>query len=166
LGLREQSRYFLTKFTDSLLGELSIAKLLVRPALNRGVYYPAMLKLACGWFYFGHVAEARAALDAARQELFTSTMSPEPKMKLASIYAMTLGHAEPNEAIAGFRELLERLPIHDTPSKIRVVESIALAMSSEDFAADTKTRTWLDEDEYAVRSKIHRDASNPPWKNS
>jgi hypothetical protein len=38
-----------------------------------------------------------------------------------------------------------------------VVESVVRAVADDDFAVGSRARRWLDEDEYLVRRRIHRD---------
>ena len=71
-------------------------------------------------------------------------------------------HAPADFALAGFAELFQRLAVTTfepagTIQRLRVVEAVALATAAEDFAADQKARRWLDEDEFLVRRRIHRD---------
>ena len=40
---------------------------------------------------------------------------------------------------------------------LNVVESVVLAVVSDDFTMGTNARRWLDDDEYLVRKRIHRD---------
>jgi len=38
-----------------------------------------------------------------------------------------------------------------------VIEAAVLALVHEDFLVDSGSRRWLDEDEFAVRQRIHAD---------
>ena len=38
-----------------------------------------------------------------------------------------------------------------------VVEATVLALVSEEFTLNSESRRWLDEDEFLVRRRIHRD---------
>lgn len=162
LGLADAAQALLSRLTDALTGGKSVAQLLKTPALNRGVMHPALLRLAGGWFYFGDEEPARLALAAVRGELFDGWMSPEPRNRLAADYATALGHAPADLAMDGFAELFDRLTVTGmgatgTIQRLRVMEAVALATASEGFAADARSRRWLDEDEYLVRRRIHRD---------
>ena len=44
-----------------------------------------------------------------------------------------------------------------TVAKLDVVESVVLAVVSDDFTLGTQARRWLDDDEFLVRRRIHRD---------
>ena len=43
------------------------------------------------------------------------------------------------------------------PSRLTVVEALILALVSEEFTVDRAARRWLDDDEFLVRRRIHRD---------
>jgi hypothetical protein len=146
--------------TQAITEGKSVGKLLQTPGLNRGVVYPALLRLAGGWFYFGQVEPARQALAAVRSELFEGSMSPDPRADLAAAYAAALGHAPPADAMAAYAELFQRLRVTSYNAilhRVKIVEAVALATAAEDFAADARSRRWLDEDEFVVRRRIHAD---------
>ena len=42
-------------------------------------------------------------------------------------------------------------------SQLDVVEAVVLAVVSDDFTMGTDARRWLDDDEFLVRRRIHRD---------
>ena len=162
LGLADEAKAMLGRMTEAVTEGQSVGKLLKARGLNREVVYPALLRLAGGWFYFGDDGPARQALAAARVELFDGSMSPEPRNRLAEAYATALGHAPLDEAMTGFAELFERLSVVSfdplgTIHRLRVVEAVTLATASEDFAFDARSRRWLDEDEFLIRRRIHRD---------
>jgi hypothetical protein len=162
LGLVDAARTLLDRMTDALTAGKSVGKYLGAPGLNRGVVYPALLRLAGGWFYFGQEEPARRALEAARAELFDGSMSPDPRADLAAAYAAALGHAPARAALDGFAELFARLRVTSYNAvlhRVKIVEAIALATGAEDFAADPRAKRWLDEDEYLVRRRIHADVA-------
>ena len=41
--------------------------------------------------------------------------------------------------------------------ELRVAEAVVLALAREDAAGGSAVRRWLDEDEYLVRRRVHRD---------
>ena len=158
VGQRELARDFLDRLGEAVMEGDSVAGLLTRPALNHGVYLPALLRLAGGWFYFGREADGREVIGAVGRELFEGWMSPQPRTDLACGYAMTLGYAPLALALPAFDELFRRLSAPADPvAKIRVIEAVVLAMSGEEFAADPAACQLLDEDEYLIRRRIHRD---------
>jgi hypothetical protein len=40
---------------------------------------------------------------------------------------------------------------------LNVVEAVVLTLASDDFALGAVTRRWLDEDEFLIRRRIHRE---------
>jgi hypothetical protein len=42
-------------------------------------------------------------------------------------------------------------------SQLRLIEAIVLAVVSDDFTLGAAARRWLDDDEYLVRRRIHKD---------
>jgi hypothetical protein len=46
---------------------------------------------------------------------------------------------------------------HFSVSQLDVVEAVVLAVVSDDFTQGTQARRWLDDDEFLVRRRIHRD---------
>jgi hypothetical protein len=49
---------------------------------------------------------------------------------------------------------------HFSVSQLDVVEAVVLAVVSDDFTMGTQARRWLDDDEFLVRRRIHRDLRN------
>lgn len=46
---------------------------------------------------------------------------------------------------------------HFSVNQLRVVEALVLAVVSEEFTMNSESRRWLDDDEFLVRRRIHRD---------
>ena len=46
---------------------------------------------------------------------------------------------------------------HYSLSQLTVVEAVVLAVVSDDFTMGSQARRWLDDDEFLVRRRIHRD---------
>ena len=89
------------------------------------------------------------------------------KAPLASAYVTALAQAPLDEALARVEELfagrMDRLTDgytthgHYARFQLNVVEAVVLALANEDFALGPAARRWLDDDEYLVRRRIHRD---------
>jgi hypothetical protein len=128
-----------------------------------------LLALAGGWFYVGREVPATEVLDEARRVLFT----PEPaadhrshRTELACAYAAALGQAPVRLALGRVEELFMRLTgvtdnlvtnTHYSLAKLRLIEAAVRAVVTDDFALGPAVRRWLDDDEYRVRRRIHRD---------
>ncbi|HEX5270288.1 MAG TPA: hypothetical protein VFW33_07375, partial [Gemmataceae bacterium] len=139
----------------------------------------ALLHVAAGWYYFGRDGQAETVLRAARSAL----LAPLPKGKdtnrpalsgrevmdrtdLARAYAAALSQAPVEVAQARFEELFDKLEgildtfttnTHYSRCQLQVVEAVVLAVVSDDFTVGNAVRRWLDDDEYLVRRRIHRD---------
>jgi hypothetical protein len=129
-----------------------------------------LLTLAGGWFYVGREARAVEVLDEARRLLFSRELSAEPRRRqqtdLACAYAAALGHAPARLALPRVEEIFARLHgvtdnlvtnTHFSLAKLRLVEAAVRAVVTDDFALGPAVRRWLDDDEYRVRRRIHRD---------
>jgi hypothetical protein len=46
---------------------------------------------------------------------------------------------------------------HYSLARLRLVEAAVLAVVNDDFALGPTVRRWLDDDEYRVRRRVHRD---------
>jgi hypothetical protein len=131
----------------------------------------ALTHVANGLFYFGKDAEATAILDTVRAELFSGPLGPKDgsgslrRGKLACAYVSLLGHAPVELAKQRIEELFQRLESVYTSwltrgfcvVHTRIIESVVLAIVSDEFTQGAELRRWLDDDEYLIRKRIHED---------
>lgn len=126
----------------------------------------ALLQVATGWYYFGQDDRARPVLDEIRKVLFEGDLISVRQTELACAYVAALGHAPLDFAAGRLHELFRKVErIQDTfttnshyaLSKLKLIEAVILTLVSEDAALDTAGRRWLDDDEYLIRRRIHRD---------
>jgi hypothetical protein len=140
-----------------------------------GAALRALLHIAAGWYYFGRNEPAEMVIQAARKALLQEVAPPASpfssgdaieRSKLACAYAAALSQAPPETARRRFEELFGKLQgIRDafTTNKyfgrlqLEVIEAVVLAVVSEDFTLGTHVRRWLDEEEFLIRRRIHRD---------
>jgi hypothetical protein len=124
------------------------------------------LHLTAGWFYVGADLDATTTLDDTRLVLFSGRLTPKDQVPIACAYAQALGHAPIRMALGRVEEIFQRLQnVHDQFStnthfslaRLRVVEAAVLAIVNDDFALGPAVRRWLDDDEFRVRRRIHRD---------
>lgn len=149
---------------------------------QRGKALQSLLHLAGGWLTFGLTDQATSILDDARGEL----TDPNPALlqskdytklaqayakdytELAQAYVAALGHGPADAGLPRITELFRemdpgRVVNSYTSAKfysrlhLNLVEETVLAVVSDDFALGPAGRRWLDEDEYLVRRRIHRD---------
>jgi hypothetical protein len=166
LGLRDKISRLLHQVADLILERQDLAAVRART----GIHWPAtvrtLLHISSGWLFFGRVDDALPVLDAARDLLFSGTLVYHEKNPLSCTYATALGQAPVELSLAKYLELFPRIGrIWDTletrhyfsQSQLQLIESVVLAMVSDDFVLGQNARRWLDEDEYLVRRRIHRD---------
>ncbi|MCS6866684.1 MAG: hypothetical protein NZS48_16650 [Gemmata sp.] len=125
------------------------------------------IALAAGWFVAGDTEAGWRILDMARDQLrLPPPLPPRQHTELMLLYAETLGLAPPTLALGRLEELLQlpdRLAISSstncyfTLQVLRLVDSLVRAIVTEDFALSPAVRAWLDEDEFLIRRRIHRD---------
>jgi hypothetical protein len=166
LGLRAESDRLLAAVADHYLPGGNLARAKSRRGAEWPAALPALLQLAAGWFYVGRDGPAGAILDEARATLFAQSLPPERRAPLAIAYVGALGQASVRLALGRIEELFHRLPAlpdrastntHYGLSALRLVEAVVLAVVNDDFALGPAVRRWLDDDEYVVRRRIHRD---------
>lgn len=125
-----------------------------------------LMQVAAGWLYFGREENAWPILDRVRTMLFKDDVKAARRTNLAVGYIRTLGQAQVEFALPRLTELFENLDgisggyttnSHYGLPQIDIVEATMLAMVSDDFTHDKDSRRWMDDDEYLVRRRIHRD---------
>lgn len=125
------------------------------------------LQVASGWFYFGEFARAWPVVDHVRKLLFDGKdLLAVNRRDLACAYVTALGQSPVEDAVPRMTEVFAELgSIHDSAttnshysvSQLKLVEAMVLAMVGEGMVLDRGARRWLEEDEYLVRRRIHRD---------
>jgi len=170
LGMRQEIELLLRQLEDLLLQGKNPADLSAAEFDGRAEPIMALLHLASGWYYFGPDDVAGIVVNLARGALLSGPLpvgaNRNPRTDLACAYAATLGHAPLEFAHQHFVELFKRLESvstswHTTPGycalQMKVVESVVLAVVSDDFIQGAQMRRWLDDDEYLIRKRIHED---------
>jgi hypothetical protein len=166
LGMRDEIDQILRQMADLVLEgqEVKAIDFLKReqgPAALR-----ALLQVAAGWYFFGRDSQAEPILQAARAALLSGALQPRDQTQLATAYASAVGQAPVEVAQKRLEEVFRQLrgikdtyttSSHFSVSQLDVVESVVLAVVSEDFTMGTQARRWLDDDEFLVRRRIHRD---------
>lgn len=176
LGLRDEIDKLLRRILALVLDGRSVAQVKSRYAARPDQWWRALqtlLALAGGWLTFGNFDEANPILDEARAELLAPhrrTAEPHHKEfpKLAQAYIGAVAQGPSESGITRIAELIRqmdpsRVPVAYTTAPyysrlhLNIVEEIVLAIVSDEFALGPAGRRWLDEDEYLVRRRIHRD---------
>lgn len=179
LGMREEIDQLLNLMEGVILQGQDIQHLDIQKMQNWPASLKALLHVAGERFYFGRDRQAEPVLQAVRAHLFReeSGASIKDRTSLACVYAKTVGQAAVEVAQKRLEELFRNLAgIRDTYttnsysiqsggdskpgyglSQLDVVEAVVLAVASEDFTLGSHARRWLDDDEFIVRRRIHRD---------
>jgi hypothetical protein len=166
VGARDLLQPIIERMAEQLLGEGGLERLRSRPAVNWGIVLKALTQLAGGWYYLDHDDRAIEIVDEIRTRLFARTLRAEEQTDLAVAYASLLGLSPPATAWERISDLCMNLGCLSIPGtvnthvhqiELRTFEAAILAVTSTDFSTGGAIRKWLDEDEYVVRRRIHRD---------
>jgi hypothetical protein len=175
LGMREEIGRLLDRMAALVLDlkPADAAKPLVLQGERRGPKagewsrtLKLLLHVASGWFYFGQDSRAKPILDEARAVLFEGELTSREQTELACGYVRTLGQGPAELALARLEELFLNLGrVHDSYttnshyslSRLDFLEAVVFSLVSDDFTLDQAGRRWLDDDEFLVRRRIHRD---------
>jgi len=127
----------------------------------------ARLHTAAALAYLGEMDRARPVFEEALTVLAGELPMPA-RLQITRTLARALGAAPLEYALAGLDELPKRLDVvtdsfntnsHVCLSVLDFMEALVLGYVSDDLAIDHVARRFLDEDEYLVRRRIHRDLS-------
>lgn len=127
----------------------------------------ARLHTAAALAYIGETDRARPVFEEALTSLAGELAMPE-RLRLTRALSRALGAAPIQYAISGLDALQKKLDIitdsfntntHVCLSVVDFMEALTLGYASEDLAIDHVARRFLDDDEYLVRRRIHRDLS-------
>jgi hypothetical protein len=137
-----------------------------KPA-DAGEFSPARLGLAVGWYTVGNDDSALHILEEARKA-FLLTRNPDnnERTALALAYAEAVGFAPPRVAHGRLGELFQQLGAvainggtnsYFTLQPLRLIDAVVRSVITDDFSLGSAVRSWLDDDEFLIRSRIHRD---------
>jgi hypothetical protein len=175
LGLRDAMARVLEQVAQAVLRGHSVEEAKVREGRNWHLALRVLLNVAAGWLYFDDMERARPVLDEARAYLLRKDkggtgerLLVDKYVALVCTYVTALAHAPLNEAVGRIGELFgsgRMDPIQNSYTSkqyysrlhLSVVEAVVLALANEGFAVGPLARRWLDDDEYLVRRRIHRD---------
>lgn len=128
------------------------------------------LNVAAGWFYFGNNDRAEKIVEQVSRFLYQeNALKPHLKRKLVRRFAQVLEHAPIELAIPKLNEVFDRLTgitkglgagLHDEHYAyefLEVIDSIVLALVSDEMTLDPKAREIMDDLEFSIRQRIHRD---------
>ena len=130
----------------------------------------ARLGIAVGWLAVGDEDAGGRILDDARNRLFVARTGDDPeRTDLAVAYAEALGFAPPRVALGRLEEifqLLDRVAVTGSTNRyftlkpLQLIDRVVRSVVTEDFALGPAVRGWLDDDEFLIRRRVHRDMAD------
>ena len=154
VGLREEARALLSAIQRGSAGE-------------RPEHVVARLHASAALAYLGDLDLARPVFEQVLGLLQGEVPVPA-RLQMTRACAKALASAPFDVAVAGLDALWPRLDAvtdsfntnsHVCLSVVDYVESLVLGYASEDLVLGPEARQWLDEDEYLLRRRIHRDTA-------
>jgi len=174
LGLRDDTLKIVERVSATILKGQSIEQWTARPLNAWAPGLVPLLQIAAGWAYLDQPDRAEPIIAAAKSVL-RATRRPVSNKVQWHLYVRVLcdtinalGHLPSKIARSRISELfedgwLEILPNNFTVRSfyswfhVNVAETVVLAVASQDFALGPAARHWLDENEYMIRRRVHRD---------
>lgn len=158
VGLRDEASELLQRASAVLKGEDTRTLI-------------ARLGLAGGLAYLGQTAQAQPIIDDAQTRLARgeSGLIPVDRLKLTRFTARALGHLPTEAALPGLLRLAQQLPwvtdafntnSHFCLSLVDFADALVLGHVGDDLTLNEATRRFLEEDEYLVRRRVHRDVGS------
>jgi hypothetical protein len=174
VGMRDEIHQLLQLTIDLVLQGQTLSQLRSRNPSAWPEKLRVLLQLATGWLYFNDFAKAKPVLDEARELIQQKNASGgvRPNVQtyplLVCDYVTALGQASMEFALPRITELfqnhrMERIAnshlsaTHYSRFHLNIVEAVVLALVTEDLALGPAARRWLDDDEYLIRRRVHRD---------
>jgi len=165
-GMRDEIDALLKQIHDLLTGGKDISALDMKQDKDGTAKLRALLHVASQWYFFGKDRQAETVVNKAREVLFKGDQSPLEQTRIACVYAATVGQAPVEVAQWRLEELFQKLrgvkdtfttSTHYSLTQLKVIESVVLAVVNDDFTMGANARRWLDEDEFLIRRRLHRE---------
>lgn len=130
-----------------------------------------LLQLAGVGFYLGQ-DHGWPDVDVARELLLSGKLTEEghagakKQTDLAISYIKAVGQAPLDDAVTRFDDLFRNLPaIQDNASvtshfslkQLDIIEALVQTIVSDSFTMDSNSQRWMDEEEFLIRRRIHKD---------
>ncbi len=126
--------------------------------------------LAAGWFAAGNEEAGNRILNSAREQLFLAAPDDlRARTAVALAYAEALGFAPSGIVLGRLEELFQRLDrvtvsgstnCYFTLQPLRLIDTVVRSVVTDEFTLGATVRAWLDEDEFLIRRRIHRDMAS------
>ncbi len=156
VGLRTEASELLSRAITVLKGD-DVATLQAR------------LGLASGFMYLGAFAQAQPIVDDALARLGREGMQPAERTRLSRATTQVFSHASTEVALPGLLRVAQQLPwitdsfstnSHFCVSMVELADALVLGHVGDDLTLNETTRRFLDEDEFLVRRRVHRDVGS------
>jgi FtsH ternary system domain X7 len=169
LGLRDEVEGLLRAISKTILHGRDLTAPGPRsgpPAIEWARAIRLLLQVAAAWFDIGQGERSIPILDEARGMLFDGELIPIEQTSLSCAYLRSMALAPTEMALARMEEAFDRLErVHDSfttnshysLTRLDVIEAAVLTLVSDDFTLDRSGRGRLEDDEYLVRRRVHRD---------
>ena len=154
VGLRDEAAELLARASTVLKGEDTRT-------------LTARLALAAGFAYLGNFQQAQPIVDEVVVRLGReSGLIMADRLRLTRAVARALGHASTETALPGLFRIAQQLPwitdsyntnSHFCLSLVDFADALVLGHVGDDLTLNETTRRFLEEDEYLVRRRVHRD---------
>lgn len=126
-----------------------------------------LLQLAAVRFHYGDQQQALEIITDIRKAVLFGQFEEGPRMRLARAYVAALGEAPIELAYERIQELFTNLPHGENKFigtmkyyhvwELTLIEAAVLALVGDGLHLNAQGRRWLDEDEFLVRRRVHRD---------
>ena len=132
-----------------------------------------LLSVASGYYYFGNNDDADTTAAKVRHVLLEGKLPSVEQRRLAIAYVHCVALGNPELAVQRMFELFKRRPdgqrllpkvedtmttsSHFSVSELEFIEACLLSLLSDESKWDPQSQLWLDQDEFAIRKKIHAD---------
>ncbi len=172
LGMKEEADNVLSKIALWLTRGMDLKDLRRSRPNDWPVLLRTLLHVAAGWYFCGRSTQGHRIIEEARtRDLFEAPTgfydrrTLVDRAALAVAYASTIGQIPAKIALGYFEELFLRLRniavsgwnSHFTLQPLELVDTVIRAVVSDDFSLGPAIRGWLDDDEFNVRQRIHRE---------
>jgi hypothetical protein len=172
LGQRDLAERLLQNVADAVYRGRTIAQLKADESRNWLQTLRLLLRIATGRLSFEGLDRAIPILNEARGTILSGKDGSSKEyvryVELIRSYVAALGQLPIHDAIYRMDELFSSgqmgvLPntqttlTHYSRFHLNIAEAVVLALANDDFALGPTARRWLDDDEYLVRRRVHRD---------
>jgi hypothetical protein len=173
-GFRDQTLVLLDRIYTAVLRNRTFDGMTAGPVNSWAKPLVPLLNVAAGWICLDQQSKAEPILSAA-ERLLDATGRADSDFVTATTYVPALystiiayGYLPTQIARERITNLFEKMRLQPLPNTysiqgfyswlhLNVAEAVVLALASHEVALGSAARHWLDEDEYLIRQRVHRD---------